>query len=63
MSNGVPIRIERQTGKHKSFFFESLITPAIVIFLGWLLLAGAIGWSKQLQWLAIIGVGIWWLTK
>ncbi len=41
----------------------AMVAPAILVFLGWLLVSGAIGWSSQLQMLVIIGFGIWVLMR
>jgi hypothetical protein len=43
--------------------FDLAITGAIFAFLGWLLFAGILGWSSQMRWLALIFLGIWWLSR
>jgi len=43
--------------------FSGFLTKGVFIFIGWLLLAGALGWSGQLRTLTLIGAGIFWLSR
>ena len=55
-----------QRGKgttRKSFSMGGLATNAILLAVGYMLLTGAVAWSSQLQVMAIIGFGLWWVTK
>jgi hypothetical protein len=45
------------------FTFTGVITTGIFMLIIYLFLAGAIGWSRQLQWMAIIGAIIWILLR
>lgn len=45
------------------FGFSGALFTGGIMFLFYLLIAGVITWSSQMMWLAIIGVGIWWLTR
>lgn len=41
----------------------ALLTPAILLALGWILLGGIVAWSPQTQLLVIIGVAVWLMIK
>jgi hypothetical protein len=52
------------SGSEKTgFSLDGIVTAGIFVFLGYLFLAGIIGFSGQLQILLLIGGGIWFLTR
>ena len=61
----LPDQFHGPTGKKISggWSFGSVITGGIFIFLGYLLLGGAIAWSTTLQWWAVGGVAAWLLLR
>lgn len=43
--------------------FSGLLTKGLFVFIAYLFIIGVAGWSDQIKWLIIIGLGIWVLMR
>lgn len=55
--------VRRSSGNGKGMDISALFTGGILLVMGYLFLAGVIGWSKQMMYLFIIIGAIWWLSR